>query len=66
MSQPTAIQLLADSGCDWKTIIRIVGLARDAQRLGAWTALDIDDESRLSYEAFLARANIDPMDIQFK
>ena len=66
MSQSTAIQLLADCGCEWKTIVRIISLARDAQKLGSWSALDIDDDSRRSFETFLARAKIDPLQIDFK
>ena len=66
VSQPAAIQLLANSGCEWKTIIQIIRLARDAQRLGSWGALDMDDNTRQSYDTFLAEADIDPMQIEFR
>jgi len=65
VSQPIAIQLLADAGCEWKTIIRILSLARDAQRVGSWGDLDIDDDARQSFETYLTRAKIDPMLIEF-
>jgi len=66
MNQPTAIQRLSKSGCEWKTIVEMITLARQVQKHGSWDDLDIDDGIKQIMKEQFAQADVDPMQIEFK
>jgi hypothetical protein len=65
MNQPTAIHHLCEAGYEWPTIIKMIGLARQAQRAGEWNALDLEESLRDEIKEKFDRANVDPMVIDF-
>ena len=65
MNQPVAIHHLCEAGYEWPTIIKMIGVARQAQRAGEWMALDLDDAVREEIREKFERAKIDPMAIEF-
>lgn len=65
MNQPTAIHHLCEAGYEWPTIIKMIGIARQAQRAGEWDALDLEETVRVEIKDKFERANVDPMVIDF-
>jgi len=65
VNQPTAIHHLCEAGYEWKMVIQMIGLARQAQRAGDWNALDVDETVRNEMKERFDRANVDPMSIDF-
>jgi len=65
MNQPTAIHHLCEAGYEWPTIIKMIGIARQAQRAGDWNALDLEDSVRSEIKDKFERASVNPMDIDF-
>jgi len=65
MNQPTAIHHLCEAGYEWPTIIKMIGIARQAQRVGDWDALDIEEPVRSEIKEKFERASVNPMNIDF-
>jgi len=65
MNQPTAIHHLCEAGYEWPTIIKMIGIARQAQRAGDWNELDLEESVRTEVRDKFERASVDPMDIDF-
>jgi len=65
MNQPTAIHRLCEAGFEWPTIIKMIGVARQAQRAGEWSALDLEESVRDDIKEKFERASVDPMLIDF-